>query len=117
MREISDKDMKILKTAHTALDEKFGEDIIILDIANISALADYFIIASGGNPNQIKAMADEVSEKLHKEGLILKHSEGYQSANWILLDFGDIIIHIFDRDNRAFYNIERIWGDAPVVKC
>ena len=108
-------DRRFLKTAHDAINGKFGTDIIILDIRKLSILADYFIIATGGNRNQIKTIADELGEKLHKAGLTQKHLEGYQSANWVLLDFGSLIVHIFDKENRAFYNIERVWGDAPVV--
>ena len=105
----------ILQIAYKALDDKFGLDIKILNISEISIIADYFIIATGNNSVQIKAMADEISEKLHKEGIYLKHVEGLSTAKWVLLDFGDIIVHIFDKENREFYNIERIWGDALVI--
>lgn len=104
-----------VKTCYKALDDKLALDIKVLDISNIAVIADYFIIASGSNPNQLKAMADEVDEQLYKAGIRLNHSEGMQTKSWILLDFGDIIVHLFNKDDREFYNIERIWGDATEV--
>ena len=105
----------ILQIAHKALDDKFGEDIKIIDLRGVSTLADYFIITNGNSDAQVKALADEVAEKLAKAGLVMKSSEGYSSASWILLDFGDIIVHVFDKASREFYNLERIWGDAQTV--
>jgi len=105
-----------LKIAHKALDEKFGNDIVILDIREKSILADYFIITDGSNASQIKAMAYEVREKLGKLRLKLNQSEGRDNAEWVLLDYFDIIIHIFDKTNRDFYNLERVWGDAVKVE-
>ena len=104
-----------IKTAWKALDDKFGTDIIVLDIRNIATIADCFIIASGSNPSQIKAMADEAAERLEKLGLRLHHTEGMRSMNWVLMDFGTLIIHIFDKENRSFYNLERIWSDGAVI--
>ena len=78
-------------------------------------MADYFIIASGNNRNQLQAIADNVSEKLHKIGADLKQIEGYDTANWILMDYGDVIVHIFDKENRLFYDLERIWSDGKEV--
>ena len=78
-------------------------------------LADYFLIASGTNRNQVQAMADNVDEMLHKAGYTVKQIEGYQTANWILMDYGDIIVHIFDRENRLFYDLERIWRDGESI--
>lgn len=103
------------KIAYKALDDKLGIDISVLDIREVSVIADYFVIASGSNSNQLKAMADEVEEQLFKAGFKLNHSEGFQSKVWILLDFGDIVVHLFDKENRDFYNIERIWGDAKFI--
>lgn len=98
-----------------ALEDKKAEDISIIDISGVSVLADYFIIAGGNNTSQIQALADSVEEKLGKAGYPLKQIEGYQSANWVLLDFGDIIVHVFDRENRLFYDLERIWRDGKKV--
>jgi len=105
----------ILKIAYKALDDKFGEDIKIIDLRGVSTLTDYFIITNGNTESQVKAIADEVSDKLAAAGLRMKSSEGYSGGAWILLDYSDIIVHIFDKANREFYNLERIWGDAPVV--
>lgn len=107
------KDMVLL--AVKALEDKKAEDICIIDISEVSVLADYFIIAGGKNTSQIQAMADAVDEKLGKAGYPLKQMEGYNSANWILQDFGDIIVHVFDRENRLFYDLERIWMDGKKV--
>ena len=99
-----------------ALEDKKAEDIRVINIETVSVIADYFIIANGTNANQIKAMADEVEEKLGRAGFMLKQKEGYEHANWVLLDFGDVIVHIFDKENRFFYDLERIWRDGKVME-
>ncbi|MBC5683321.1 ribosome silencing factor [Firmicutes bacterium AM43-11BH] len=106
---------KMVKTAYQALDEKKGEDIKIINLEGISVLADYFIIANGTNSSQVQALVDNVEEELHKAGYSLKQREGYSNGNWVLLDFGDIIVHIFDRENRLFYDLERIWRDGKEI--
>ncbi|MGO5313525.1 ribosome silencing factor [Bilifractor sp. LCP21S3_A7] len=98
-----------------ALEEKKAIDIKIIDISHISTLADYFIIASGSNRSQVQAMADAVDEALDKTGVHARSTEGYQNANWILLDYGDIVVHLFDEENRLFYDLERIWRDGRVI--
>ena len=103
------------KLAITALEDKKAEDIRVIDISEVSVLADYFIIASGTNRSQIQALADNVQESLGRAGYELKQVEGYNTANWILMDFNDIIIHIFDNENRRFYNLERIWRDGKDI--
>ena len=103
------------KLAITALEDKKAEDIRVIDISEVSVLADYFIIASGTNRSQIQALADNVQESLGRAGYELKQVEGYNSANWVLMDFNDIIIHIFDNENRLFYNLERIWRDGKDI--
>ncbi len=99
-----------------ALEEKKAEDIRAIDISRVSVIADYFIIANGTNTSQIQAMADEVEEQLYKAGYPLKQKEGYHNANWVIMDFGDIIVHIFDKENRLFYDLERIWKDGSMVE-
>lgn len=99
-----------------ALEDKKAEDIRVINIETVSVIADYFIIATGTNANQIKAMADEVEEKLGRAGFMLKQKEGYEHAYWVLLDFGDVIVHIFDKENRFFYDLERIWRDGKVME-
>ena len=107
---------KMAAIAVDALEDRKVEDIKVLDISNISTLGDYFIIAAGTNRNQVQALADNVQEKLGREGFFTKNVEGYDGANWILLDFGDIIVHVFDSENRIFYDLERIWRDGKVVE-
>lgn len=117
MAEFSkDKITELAKLAVDALEEKKASDIKVLDISEISQIADYFIIASGNNVNQTQAMADDVEIKLEKHGLLLKQIEGYEKAGWILMDFGDIIVHIFDNDNRLFYDLERVWKDGKEIE-
>ena len=106
---------KMALLAVEALEDKKAEDITIIDISEVSVLADYFIIADGSNRNQVQAMADNVDEVLGKAGYQCKQTEGYSSANWILLDYGDIVIHLFDEENRLFYDLERIWRDGKVM--
>lgn len=110
------KNNELLKAVYKAIDDKFGADTVILDISNLSTMADYFVITNGNNPNQVKAIADEVRETCHKNNIKINHSEGYDTATWILLDFNDIIVHVFNKEDRDFYNIERVWADATTIK-
>jgi ribosome-associated protein len=106
---------ELAKNIVEALEDKKAEDIHIIDIQEVSSIADYFIIASGNNRSQIQALADHVEEVLGKEGLALKQVEGYDAANWVLMDYQDIIIHLFDRENRLFYDLDRIWRDGKLI--
>ncbi len=99
-----------------ALAEKKGEDIRVIDISHISVISDYFVITSGANDSQIQALVDHVEEKLAEAGYQLKQQEGTGSGTWVLMDYGDIIIHIFDKESRSFYNLERIWSDGREVE-
>ncbi len=105
------------KIAYNALDDRKGEDIKIIDISNVSVLADYFIIANGSNANQVNAMVENVEQELAKAGFEAKQREGYGLGNWVLLDFGSIIVHVFDKENRLFYDLERIWRDGKIVEA
>ena len=107
--------LEMAKLAIEALEDKKAEDIKIIDISEVSVLADYFIIAGGSNPSQIQALCNNVDEKLGRAGYPSKQIEGYDTANWVLLDFGDIIVHIFDKENRLLYNLERIWRDGKAI--
>ena len=107
---------ELAKLACDALDDKKALEIKVIDIHEVSVIADYFIIASGTNHNQVQAMADNVDETLGRAGYEPKQIEGYQNANWILMDYRDIVIHIFDEENRLFYDLERIWRDGTVVE-
>lgn len=100
-----------------ALADKKAENIQIIDISEISAIADYFIIANGSNRSQIQALADNVEEKLAAAEIFPKHIEGYNNANWILLDYRDILVHVFDKESRGFYDLERLWRDGKLVEA
>ena len=106
----------MVRIIRDALEEKKGEDVRILDISEVSVLADYFIIANGTSNNQVKALVDNVEEKMSEAGYELKQSEGNGAGTWVLLDYEDIIVHVFDKDNRLFYNLERIWSDGKRVE-
>ena len=106
---------EMARIAYNALSDKKGEDVKIIDITGISVLADYFIIANGNSDSQVNALVDNVEEELHKAGYPLRQREGQASGSWVLLDFGDIIIHVFDKENRLFYDLERIWKDGKDI--
>ncbi len=97
------------------LDEKKAENIRIIDISKVSVLGDYFIIAEGGNRNHLQALADYVEKELAEKKVYPKQIEGYETANWVLMDYTDIIVHIFDHENRLFYDLERIWRDGECM--
>ena len=106
---------KFAKSAYNALAEKKGDNIKIIDISEISPIADYFIIADGANQNQLQAMCDAVEEELYKADCKLKQTEGNRNSTWILMDFGDVIVHVFSKEDRLFYDLERIWTDGKEV--
>ena len=110
-----EKIQQLVRVAYSALEEKKATDISIIDISDISVIADYFIVASAENVRQTAALCDNVEEQLAKAGFAPRQTEGRQNANWILLDYSDVIIHIFDKENRLFYDIERIWKDGRKV--
>ena len=112
--QLTSRDMA--KACVNALEDKKGEDSTILDISEISTLADYFIMVSGSNRNQVQALCDNVEETLGRMGVERKQCEGYESGNWILLDYRDIVVHIFDKENRLFYDLERIWRDGKKIE-
>ena len=103
------------KIAVAALEDKKAEDIKVIDIREVSPIADYFVIATGSNQNQLQAMRDAVDEDLYKAGLKVKQVEGNHSSTWILMDYEDIIIHIFSKEDRLFYDLERIWRDGKDI--
>lgn len=97
------------------IDDKSGTNIVALDLGEVTSICDYFIIASGSSSRQVKAIVDELEDRLLLEDIKLIHKEGYDSARWVLLDYGDIIIHVFHNEDRMFYNLEGIWKDADKV--
>ena len=106
---------EMARIACKAIDDKKGQDIKVIDIHNVSVIADYFVIASGTNSNQVQAIVDNVEEQLGRAGYEAKQIEGNRSSSWILMDYGDVVIHVFDEENRLFYDLERIWRDGKVL--
>lgn len=104
-----------IKTAVKALDSKRAEDIQVIGIGDLTIIADYFIIANGMSTTQTKALAEEVEFKLSQMGVEPNRTEGYQGQNWIVLDYGDIVVHIFYKETRDYYKLERLWSDGTPV--
>lgn len=104
--------MDLPKTVAEAASDKKARDILILDMNGISPVTDYFVICSANSTTQVQAIADNIVEKLEEQGLKPLHKEGYREARWILLDYGICVAHIFVEEDRYFYNLERLWGDA-----
>jgi len=104
-----------VKTAADVIEEKFGKDITVLDIAGVSIMADYFVIATASQKTQLKALADAVDRALFAAGLRLRHTEGEPASGWILMDFGSAIVHLFTGEQRELYDLERMWADGEVV--
>lgn len=113
MADISAK--QLAQAAVRALEDKKGQDILVLDLDGLTTLADYYILCTGQSMPQLRALADAVDETLSRLGVAPRHVEGYPSASWILQDYGSIVVHIFRKDAREFYGLERLWADAPRV--
>lgn len=107
--------LEYCKIAVEALEDRKAEDVKVIDIREVSTIADFFVIADGTNPNQIQAMRDAADEAFYKAGLKAKQVEGNRDSTWILMDYGDIIVHIFSKEDRLFYDLERIWRDGKVI--
>lgn len=102
----------VVKAAAEAALDKKAEDVVVLDLRTASSFTDYFVLATGTNQKQILAIADSVLRSLREKGLRPNHSEGYPRQEWILLDFGGLVVHVFTQRLRAFYDLERLWGGA-----
>ena len=112
---MNEQSKEMAKLAVNALEDKKAVNVQVIDISSVSVLGDYFIIANGTNRNQIQALSDNVEEALGRAGYDPKQIEGYNTANWVLLDYRDVIIHIFDPDSRSYYDLERIWRDGKLI--
>ncbi|WP_220741100.1 ribosome silencing factor [Leuconostoc miyukkimchii] len=106
---------QVLETAVIAVDSKKANNIVALDMRQVSLMADYFVIADAASNRQVQAIVTEVKDKIQEAGGTVKLIEGFQAADWVLLDLGDVIVHIFSTEQRDFYNLERLWNDAPYV--
>ncbi|GMA70229.1 ribosomal silencing factor RsfS [Leuconostoc litchii] len=104
-----------LNIAVQAVDNKKANNIVALDMRKVSLMADYFVIADASSTRQVQAIATEVKDKIEAAGGNVRFTEGFQSGEWILMDLGDVIVHIFSTESRDFYNLERLWNDAPYV--
>ena len=109
-------ELEAVKKLKDALDAKFAKDIVVLDLHEVSPIADYFVIATGQNSPQLLSLQDTVEETLNNLGFKLGHIEGQRTAKSILLDYGWVVVHLFDKESREYYNLEHIWADAKVVK-
>lgn len=107
-------DERIMTTLHAAAEKKAIETVV-LDLREIASFTDYFVITSGANERQVQAISDEVFETMKKAGTPAARVEGYKTAEWILLDFGDFVFHVFDEKARKFYDLERLWRDSRRV--
>ncbi|SCZ77194.1 ribosome silencing factor [Acidaminobacter hydrogenoformans] len=97
------------------IDSKKGDDIVILDLRGISSVADYFVIASGNSDRQVVAIADHVEDELAKHGIYSKYKDGMKTGRWVVIDYHDILVHIFHKEERDYYNLERLWNDAKKI--
>ncbi len=106
---------QLAKVAVDAASDKKASDIMLLDIRDVTTIADYFVICSGNNPRQIQAIAEAIDEELGKQVANMLHKEGVADTGWLLLDFGDVIVHIFGAKEREYYRLERLWSEAKTV--
>lgn len=107
--------LETAKMAVKALDSKKALDIKVIKIQDISAIADYFVIATGTSSTHVKALADEVEAQLYEAGISVSHVEGYRSNSWILLDYVDVVVHVFSDEAREYYDLERLWQDGEII--
>lgn len=106
---------QLVKEVVKAADDKRAEDIMTLDMKNVSIMADYFVICEGSNERQVQAIARGIKEDIEANGGEVKRMEGFGQARWILIDLGDVVCHVFHEEERNYYNLERLWGDAPII--
>jgi ribosome-associated protein len=104
-----------VREAVAAAEDKKAIDLRVLHLSNVSGFTDYFLICSGGSERQVQAIADGIETRLRAEGARPLHVEGYNRGQWVLLDYGDLVVHVFDGQTRGFYALERLWADAPDV--
>ena len=106
---------KILELAVKAADDKRAENMVILNMKGISLISDYFLICHGNSEKQVQAIATEIKKTAQENDIQLKRLEGFDQARWVLIDLNDVVIHVFHKDERLYYNLEKLWGDAPTI--
>jgi ribosome-associated protein len=109
-------EQNLVELAFNAADDKRAEDIVVLDMKGVSLIADYFLICHGNSDKQVQAIARELKDKAEENGYAVKRLEGFDQARWILVDLGDVVAHVFHKEERGYYNLERLWGDASFVE-
>lgn len=109
------KTNELVQVSVKAADDKRAEDIVVLDVQGISLVADYFMICHGNSEKQVEAIARELKAQAQENGIEINRLEGLDKSRWVLIDLGDIIVHVFHRDERSYYNLEKLWGDAPTL--
>jgi ribosome-associated protein len=110
----SSADGKVRRAARAALDKR-ATDLVVLDVRGVSSVADYFLLCSGTSATHVETISDAIRAELKREGIRPLHAEGVAESGWVLLDYGDVLVHVFLEDTRAYYALERLWGDAPAV--
>lgn len=106
----------LVRLAADVADSKRGNDIIALDMQGLSSVADYYLICDASNERQVQTIARDIKDEAEKEGVFVKRLEGYDKARWVLIDLGDVVCHVFHKEERNYYNLERLWGDAPLIE-
>lgn len=104
---------ELMKLAAQACEDKRAEDIVVMDMKNVSLISDYFLVCHGSNERQVQSIARGIKEEAEENGIEVKRMEGFEHSRWILVDLNDVVCHIFHKDERDYYNLERLWGDAP----
>ncbi|MCM3712780.1 ribosome silencing factor [Alkalihalobacillus oceani] len=106
----------LLSLAVKAMDDKKAENIVALNMKGVSLIADYFVICHGNSDKQVQAIAHEIKKVMQEQDIDIKRLEGYDQARWVLIDIGDVVVHVFHKDERLYYNLEKLWGDAPIIE-
>jgi ribosome-associated protein len=106
---------KVLELAVKAADDKRAENIIVLNMKGISLISDYFLICHGNSEKQVQAIATEIKKTAQENDIELRRLEGFDQARWVLIDLNDVVVHVFHKDERLYYNLEKLWGDAPIL--
>ncbi len=112
---MNDKSVKLLDVVLAAAEDKIAQEVVALDVQGLTSVADYFVVMSGKNEKQVKAIVDEIEDKVWEAGFTVKAIEGKDGGKWMLMDLVDVIVHVFAPGEREFYNLEKLWRDAPIV--